>query len=412
VRDITNSRAQSASRSPLDQDNGLRLCWLAGGEPVLRVLGDLEAQAGERVLPAGQLILRLRPARLTLDLSATGRLDEQAMRCLVGLGEQAHADAVPLRILTGPPTARVLLAAAARGDLAGVELSQTSNNLIDARTGAEHLAGDVEPEELRRLREQVADLRTAIRTRPLIAEALGVLRERYRLTNGGAAFDLLRRASQRHHIKVRTLACAVLAVAPPERADRWFPARIRQPAPRLDLIPPGRTIDRALVLETALRAALAGADSDHGELHVVDPYRGGLELETARGLSRDYLDHTAQIGADQGCLVARVLRERAAVRVPDLAHEPSLTDGHGLALLVAQGIRAALGVPLIAAAPSGDARVLGVVAMYQRFTAPVLTEEELGTLNRIAGQTAAWLDWHHRTVVLDALEHLHAHAAR
>jgi GAF domain-containing protein len=179
----------------------------------------------------------------------------------------------------------------------------------------------------------------------------------------------------------------------------------------LDLLPPGRSSDRALVLETAVRAGLAHADSDHGELHVVDPYRRGLELEVSHGLSRDHLDHFGQVAPDQGCLAAQVLRERAPVTVPDLAEAPSLTDRRGLAVLAGEGLRAACGVPLIAArTAAGRVRLLGVLCVYHRFVDRVPTEEELHGLNRIAGQTATWLDWHYRTVVLDALEYLHAHA--
>jgi len=288
-----------------------------------------------------------------------------------------------------------------------VEVRTADDSARPAETGPDGTGDD----ELERLREQVADLRVALRTRPMIAEALGVLRERYRLPDGETAFGLLRRASQRHHIKVRTLASAVLAMAPPERSDRWFPARMRHPAPGLDLLPPGRPTDRALVLETAMRAALVHADSDHGGLHVVDPYRRGLELEVSHGLSRDHLDYFGQVTADQGCLAAQVLRVRAPMTVPDLASAPNLTDRRGLAVLAGEGLRAACGLPLITAGgPAGKARLLGVLCVYHRFVGRVPTEEELHGLDRIAGQTAAWLDWHYRTVVLDALEYLHAHA--
>jgi anti-anti-sigma regulatory factor len=388
------------------QDSQLRLSWSAEGDPVIQALGDLDASTSERLQSAAQLILRLRPHRLVLDFSTTRRVGEHGVPCVVRLAGLARARRVALRVLTDAAAARALGAAATEDDLAGVEVRTAD----DVARPTEPGPSDTGHDELERLHQQVADLRVALRTRPMIAEALGVLRERYRMPDGETAFGLLRRASQRHHIKVRTLAGAVLAMAPPERGDRWFPARMRQPAPGLDLLPAGRSSDRALVLETAMRAALVHADSDHGELHVVDPYRRGLELEVSLGLSRDHLDHFGQVAADQGCLAAQVLRERAPVIVPDLADAPSLTDRRGIAVLAGQGLRAACGVPLIAGAPAGRPRLLGVLCVYHRFVGRVQTEEELHGLDRVAGQTAAWLDWHYRTVVLDALEYLHAHA--
>ena len=53
------------------------------------------------------------------------------------------------------------------------------------------------------------DLKTAIETRGLIGQAIGILTERHRVTPQ-QGFDLLIRASQRVHIKVRDLAAQVV----------------------------------------------------------------------------------------------------------------------------------------------------------------------------------------------------------
>ncbi|NEB66390.1 ANTAR domain-containing protein, partial [Streptomyces fulvissimus] len=42
------------------------------------------------------------------------------------------------------------------------------------------------------------DLRANLRTRPLIAQAQGILQERYGLRDAETAFDLLRDSSQQH----------------------------------------------------------------------------------------------------------------------------------------------------------------------------------------------------------------------
>ncbi|WP_239110737.1 ANTAR domain-containing protein, partial [Streptomyces microflavus] len=45
---------------------------------------------------------------------------------------------------------------------------------------------------------EVHDLRANLRTRPLIAQAQGILQERYGLRDAETAFDLLRDSSQQH----------------------------------------------------------------------------------------------------------------------------------------------------------------------------------------------------------------------
>lgn len=60
-------------------------------------------------------------------------------------------------------------------------------------------------DELDRLRQQVSELETALETRSLIGEALGILMERYQLTED-EAFDLLSRVASEQESKVREVA--------------------------------------------------------------------------------------------------------------------------------------------------------------------------------------------------------------
>ncbi|MFI1044212.1 ANTAR domain-containing protein [Streptomyces griseoruber] len=61
-----------------------------------------------------------------------------------------------------------------------------------------------ERDEVLRLRAEVRALRARGRARPLISQAQGMLQERYALPDADGAFTLMRRASQRYNVKLRT----------------------------------------------------------------------------------------------------------------------------------------------------------------------------------------------------------------
>ncbi|MEU8872331.1 ANTAR domain-containing protein [Streptomyces javensis] len=94
--------------------------------------------------------------------------------------------------------------------------------------------------EVIRLRRETVDPRAKPCSHPLIAQARGVLWERYRLPAEETAFTLLKRSSQAHDVRLRTLAAALLLDAledphrralaaarraAPRRAVSWHPSR-------------------------------------------------------------------------------------------------------------------------------------------------------------------------------------------
>ncbi|MFI6936306.1 ANTAR domain-containing protein [Streptomyces sp. NPDC050287] len=145
-----------------------------------------------------------------------------------------------------------------------------------------------EREELERLRAEVRDLRARARVRPLIAQAQGMLRERYALPDAESAFSLPQRASQRSNVKMRTLAGALLSAPRPDPRDTlWFPSRVRQPEPSVSFVagagPGGR--HRTAVLGAVLSRTLDVTGTDMGTVPLPDPVRGGLCLERHTGLT-------------------------------------------------------------------------------------------------------------------------------
>ncbi|MEU7283632.1 ANTAR domain-containing protein [Streptomyces sp. NPDC045431] len=272
------------------------------------------------------------------------------------------------------------------------------------RPGAWDTDGTSALEELARLRDEVRHLRVQARNRPLIAQAQGILRERYRLADAEAAFALMQSASQRFNVKLRTLAEAVVRLARPDHgAERWFPGRARRPAPSLDLlaIDDAARAHRSAVLQATLSQTLAVTATDMGNVQIGDHATGGLWLEKHAGLSEEFVSFFQYVG-DDGTACAQAARDMAQVTVRDVGTAPVFTEEARQAVLDA-GSRSVHSVPLVS-----DGRCIGMVSAH--FARPIqeLHAAQLKALDRTGRQVGRWLDWYDRTVVLDALEYLHA----
>ncbi|MFJ8596207.1 hypothetical protein [Streptomyces sp. NPDC093598] len=93
----------------------------------------------------------------------------------------------------------------------------------------------------------------------------------------------------------------------------------------------------------------------------------------------------------------RDLRARARVRGPDRTFRQAHRSGSG-----SRG--AVLSVPLTTA----SGLCVGMVSAHMDRPLHGLTAAQTKALDTVGGQAGRWLAWHDRTVVLDALEHLHA----
>jgi len=94
---------------------------------------------------------------------------------------------------------------------------------------------------LARVRAQASALPGLLQTRPVIEGATAVLQDRYRCPDDDRAFALLRESSQRHNIKLRTLAAAVLTTRPPKPGSPvWFAGRRRYRPPAITFRNPRR----------------------------------------------------------------------------------------------------------------------------------------------------------------------------
>ncbi|PTH83658.1 hypothetical protein C9J60_37210 [Streptomyces sp. A244] len=259
--------------------------------------------------------------------------------------------------------------------------------------------------ELERLRAELRDLRARARVRPLISQAQGILQERYALPDGESAFALMQRASQRYNVKLHTLAGVLVSAPRPDGPDAlWFPRRVRGPEPELTFTQAHRSGSgsRGAVLKAVLRSTLTVTGTDMGNVQLPDPARGGLRIERHTGLTDDFLDFFAHVGED-GTACARAARDVAQVTVRDVESDPVFTEPARRAILAA-GSRACHSVPLTTEA----GLCVGMVSAHMDRPLDGLTTAQTKALDIVGGEAGRWLAWHDRTVVLDALEHLHA----
>lgn len=260
-------------------------------------------------------------------------------------------------------------------------------------------------EELRRLRGETRHLRARTAGQSVIAQAQGVLRERYALADAESAFALLQRASQQRNVKLRILAGALLSVPRPDRHDAlWFPRRVRPAEPRLTFAS-ARDVergDRSGVLGAVLSQTLAVVGTDMGNVQTADRGQGGLRLEKHTGLTEEFVEFFGHVGAD-GTSCSLAARNVAPVTVPDVSTHPAFTEPARQTILRA-GSRACHSVPLTAA----PGVCVGMVSAHFEDTLREPTAAQAEALAAIGSEGGRWLAWYDRTVVLDALEYLHA----
>lgn len=252
------------------------------------------------------------------------------------------------------------------------------------------------------LLRRTTELRNRLHARPGISLAQGILMERYRLSDPATAFTLLREASQRRNIKLHTLADAVIRTpAPDHDAAVWFPGRARYSPPPLPGVPvaPADRTSHGAVLSGVLRRVLSITQAGMGNVQLVEG--GVLRLEKHTGLNRRFTDFFAFVeGSTTSCSEAS--EQRRQVTVPDVA-AADVFDEESRAAILQAGSRACHSVPLVDRAGP----VLGVVSSHHTRPLAGFTHAQLRSLAETGEAAGRWLSWYRRTVVLDALEHLH-----
>lgn len=392
----------------------LRLRPLPPSRPpagVLVVIGEVDALACDSFREQLADFVDAHDGDVIVDLSDVRLIAAAGVRVLLDTADRLAGTTRRLRLVCGAEVRRVLRAAQVTDVL---ETFAHLDAAVGAQAAALHRTAasralDGGSEELHRLRREVGDLRAKLRTRPLLSRALGVLQERYGLPDEDTAHRLLSEASQRHNLKMRVLADALLHAPRPAStaSPRWFPGRSRTPAPPPAFLPPGRrhALDPAELLDALLQAALACTATAAGYAQRFDPGVDGLRLERHEGLPPDLVALLADVGGDGTCC-GLALRRRSRVTVEDVANSLVLPAGPVNGALLRAGLRAVQSTPVLA--PSG--RCLAVVSTCAPEPGRTPTTAQQAELDRLAAEAGRWLQWHQRTTVLDALEHLHQRA--
>jgi hypothetical protein len=112
------------------------------------------------------------------------------------------------------------------------------------------------------------------------------------------------------------------------------------------------------------------------------------------------------IGESTLTATAAAHHRRVRLVLTDVATDPILTDPNERMVLLANGSRALQSSPL----PTVSGEPVGVVTTHHARPGRTPTRAEHARLDAITTETGAWLTWHRRTVILDALEHVHASA--
>lgn len=272
--------------------------------------------------------------------------------------------------------------------------------------GPDRADGSGEEHEIGRLRRETAELRGRLLAQPGISMAQGVLMERYALRSPEKAFSLLRDASQRFNIKTHTLADAVVRTPGPDEADAavWFPGRARSGPPALRglAVDPAGRHNQGAVLNALLRRVLTVSGTGMGNVQLAE--QGRLRLVKHVGLGEEFTDFFAFVD-DDTTACGKAAESGQQVVVCDVATAPIFDEDSRRTILRA-GCRGVHSVPLV----DGSGTVLGMVSAHHERPLTGFTQAQLRTLRDLGSTAGHWLGWHRRTIVLDALEHLHSTA--
>lgn len=363
--------------------------------------------------PNGVLLLRVYDAidAMNSDYFAahlSTKIPADVSHVVVDLSELATLGAAGVRVLVQQTKLRSLLTVASTPHVRKIlDLTSTPGELDLYDSVAAAIAACRVAPGLAELRQEIYGLRAALRTRPMIARALGLLQGRYGMSDVDKAFTLLRESAQRHNLKLHTLASALLAAPPPRSPEEWFPGRVRRPAPPLSFQPYDKQHNRTAVLATFLEKAIELMDTTIGDLQLIDGPNGVLRMEQHRGLPPEFVDFFATVSdSNTSCGVA--LQRKARVIVPDVATDPIFAGTTSGKMVLDVGIRSVQSTPLL----TSDGRCVGMISTHDFRRGKTPTTRQTTQLDRGAKELASWLDWHQRTIVLDALEYIHQNARR
>ncbi|MEU1189606.1 ANTAR domain-containing protein [Streptomyces sp. NPDC005859] len=286
-------------------------------------------------------------------------------------------------------------------------MSPLSQHPADEGSPADALAPGTGHDSAPQWQQDELDLRNRLYGRAGVARAEGVLLKRYGLGSADEAFALLKGVSQRFNIKLSTLADAVVRTpAPDDDAQLWFPRRARPGRPGLPGLPvePDSGVSQGAVVKAVLQRVLSITQTSMGNVQLAES--GRLRLARHTGLNKYFTDFFAFVDAPTTAC-SQAAAERRQVTVRDVA-TAEVFDAASRHAILQTGSRAAHSLPLV----NRVGVPLGMVSSHHERPLTDLTHAQLAALRQTGLDVGRWLAWHWNTIVLDALEQLHATAGR
>lgn len=149
---------------------------------LIRLSGEIDAAASAELAAWLRTSVDGRPKDLVIDLSKVTFLSTAGADAVMALGARLAAEGRRLLVGGGSGQVQRLLGVVRAADV--LDLHPTVDAAIAAYADRAGRPGGVRTEDPARLRAQVRRLRADLRTRPVVARAMGMLQGRYRLADG------------------------------------------------------------------------------------------------------------------------------------------------------------------------------------------------------------------------------------
>jgi PAS domain S-box-containing protein len=142
---------------------------------------------------------------------------------------------------------------------------------------------------------------------------------------------------------------------------------------------------RRLLLEI-VDAAIAITHADMGNIQLLDPDRGVLEIEASRGFEKPFLDYFKVVERGHASCGASLLSGSRTV-VEDVAASPLFAGTPDLDVMLAAGARAVVSTPLV----GRSGTLVGILSIHHRNPCHP-ADRDLSVLDLLARQAADWIE--------------------
>lgn len=248
--------------------------------------------------------------------------------------------------------------------------------------------------------------RIGILSRKTIDWAIEKLQRQHGLSDPDTGFSALQKASQKHNVKLRSVAAALVATG--ETTAR---RRARRPdPPPLSFSERGAAAqpNRTHVVRDLLQSVTDLTGAECGAVQLRDPVHGGLVIESQHGFEREFLDFFGYVD-DAGTASGTTLARRSQTFVDDVETSSiyAYEDRH---IVLSAGVRSVFSTPL----RDQKDRVQGAVTVHFGTPHRAPTGAVAERIQRQADECARWLRWYESTAMPRVLSSVHAaaHAAK